>query len=98
MSDLTTPERNLPKLTQLAGPGVQTMERDTPLYHFDIDKRQLDKLLANPVDFCKRLGIGPDQQIARNGVMNVVMVQGLIEPGTKWCCYTAGDTTTCHPH
>ena len=97
MSDHIATNRDLPKLIQLAGPGVQSMEHDTPLYHLDIDKEQLDKLLVSPVEFFRRLGIGPDHGIARSGVMNV-MVNGRIEAGTQWCCYVAGDTTFCHPH
>jgi len=99
MTDSTRQERSVPKLRQLAGPGVAGLERDTPVYHVDIDKKELDTLLAHPVEFFKRLGVGPEQGIGLNGTINVNIVQ--VNTGTQaieWCCYVVGDTTTCHNH
>ena len=91
-----------PKLSQLAGPGVPGMEKDLPLYHVDVDNENLHKLLADPVDFFERLGVGPEQGIAPQGVMNVVHSAEKADPAAKkkikWCAYAVGDTAVVHSH
>jgi len=94
---------------QLSGPGVPGMEHDPPLYHFDIDQDNLDKLRADSVGFLKRLGIGREQGIAPNGAMNRQLAlanpawsaNGWVDVplGARgWCCHVVGDTTTCYNH
>jgi hypothetical protein len=100
MTDSTA--RQVPNLRPLAGPRVTGLEGDIPLYHVDIDKKDLDRLLADPVEFFKQMGVGPKQGIAPNGIMNVVLGDRGPSAGklakTTWCAYVVGDTTVVHAH
>ena len=63
-------ERNI-SVNQLAGPGVPGLEHDPPVFHFDLGMELMPELLANPVEFLKELGLGPEQGVAPKGYMSV---------------------------
>ena len=63
----------LPKVTQLAGPGVNGLETDPPLYLFDLEPAQLFEMAADPVGFLKRLGLTREQGIGPQGHISVCM-------------------------
>ena len=56
---------------QLAGPGVPGLEHDSPVFHFDLGMDLMPELMGNPVEFLKRLGLGPEQGVAPKGSMDV---------------------------
>jgi hypothetical protein len=92
----------VPELRQLAGPGVPGMENDPSLYHVDLDRDNLDKLLADPVGFFEHLGVGPEQGIAPHGTMKVVYAVEKTDPASKKkpkvCIFVVADTAIVHPH
>jgi hypothetical protein len=103
--------KRVPKPRQLAGPGIAGAEGDTPLYHIDVDREQLTKLVTDPVEFLATAGLGQAQGIAPGGAMSVNLSRLDLrwttdgwtqasdeEPSSQWCCYVVGDTTYCHPH
>jgi hypothetical protein len=69
--DVSTTGREI-RVQQLAGPGVEGLETDPPLYHFDIDFDQVWRLIADPVGFLAELDLGPEQGIAPEGNVNVI--------------------------
>jgi hypothetical protein len=42
---------------QLAGRGVEGMEEESPLYHFDLSMEELNELITNPEGFLGNLGV-----------------------------------------
>lgn len=103
--------KRVPKARQLSGPGVPGTETDTPLYHVDVDREQLSDLVADPVKFLARVGLGQKNGIAPGGAMSVNVARPDLrwtpagwqqvaadEPTTQWCCHVVGDTTTCYQH
>lgn len=69
---MTTSDTGKVATQQLAGPGVDGLDQDPPLFHFDIDSDQIEDLLNDPQGFLTRIGLGPDQGIAPNGRVNVI--------------------------
>jgi hypothetical protein len=71
---------DLPKVAQLAGPGVEGFETDPPLYHFDLEPPQVFEMAANPVGFLEQLGLNRDKGIAPKGRVTVRMP----DPTLQW--------------
>ncbi|MFE4479332.1 MULTISPECIES: hypothetical protein [Streptomycetaceae] len=98
-------------VAQLAGPGVLGREQDPPLFHFDVPAEDVGALVADTLGYLQQLGIGPEQGIAPDGAMTLVLADArrawngkewieqtaAAEGGTK-CCYTSGSQSICHPH
>ncbi|MDQ4092810.1 MAG: hypothetical protein M3143_05220 [Actinomycetota bacterium] len=63
---------------KLAGPGVEGLEHDPPVFHFDVKTDLMPELLADPVEFLKQLGLGPEQGVAPKGLMTVRLT------GAEW--------------
>lgn len=59
------------RVQQLAGPGIEGLEHDPPVYHFDLEQPMMEQLLANPVEFLAGIGLGPEQGVALGGTMEV---------------------------
>lgn len=78
MADAT--EQRIPKVRKIAGPGVSGMEHDTPMFHIDVEGVAIDRLRIDPIGFLKQLGIGAEQGIAPDGVMNVTLAR----PNQAW--------------
>jgi hypothetical protein len=106
-------ENMIGEIRQIAGPDVSGMEPDTPMFHVDIDGADIDSLRTDPVGFFKRLGVGPEQGVAPDGVISVTLSrpnQAWTENGwvdldvdgakkkIKWCTYVVGDTAIIHNH
>jgi hypothetical protein len=90
---------------------VRGAASDTPLYHIDVDREQLTELVADPVKYLAKAGLGAEQGIAPGGAMSVSLGRGDLrwttdgwqqaddaEPTTEWCCFVVGDQTICHNH
>ena len=103
--------KRVPKARQLAGPGVRGAATDTPLFHLDVDRDQLTDLVADPVTYLAKAGLGEAQGIAPGGAMSVSLGRGDLrwtpdgwqeatdtEPTSEWCCFVVGDQTICHNH
>ncbi len=56
---------------QLSGPGATQLQGDPPVFHFDLTSEQLPVLLADPVAFLARLGLGPNEGVAVGGEVAV---------------------------
>lgn len=65
---------------QLSGPGAPQLQGDPPVFHFDLTSEQLSVLLADPVAFLARLGLGPNEGVAVGGEVAV----RLSEPRWIW--------------
>lgn len=66
------------KVTKLAGPGVEGLEYDPPLFHIDVRKDRFDELVADPVRFLRSLGLSADDGVAPEDAMTVRFT------GSKW--------------
>ena len=99
-----------PKLTavQLTGPGVEGFETDPPLFHFDVAREDLPRLVDSPTDFLRDLGLGPEQGIDPKSTVSVILsgrrwngkkwLPGPMPVGTIWtyvCCYMVDEEVHC---
>jgi len=92
------------------GPGVPGLEHDPPLYHFDLSEEEFSQMLIDPVEFLRMLGLGPEQNVAMDGVVNVQLpnpTQAWSGNGwqpvdrvrkKRWCCELVAQTLLCHWH
>lgn len=92
------------------GVGVEALEKDPPLYHFDVEGDDWAALIADPEQFLARLGLGPDQGIAPAGAVQL-SIGARTWTGEGWqgstytnslqprgCCYVSDDAVYCHRH
>jgi hypothetical protein len=70
---------------KLAGPGVQGLTHDAPLFHLDVQEEEMKEFLADPITFLAERGIGREQGIAPDGNMDVVVSSSKYEwVGDEW--------------
>jgi hypothetical protein len=73
------------RVQQLAGPGVPGLDHDPPVYHFDLATEMMPDLMADPVEFLRRIGLGPEQGVAPKGAMAVRLTDAeWLWDGTRW--------------
>ncbi|GAA4033513.1 hypothetical protein GCM10023063_16500 [Arthrobacter methylotrophus] len=96
--------RNAAKVRRISGPGVEGMEDDPVIYHFDVMHENISDFILDPASFLSLLGIAPEgpnpvhvtfspgKQGEGSGLENLKR-----NPGPKWCCTSHGDGgVSCH--
>jgi hypothetical protein len=75
---MSDPKHSGVRLTKLAGPGVEGLEYDPPLFHLDVRKDRFRELIADPVRFLRSVGLGAEDGVAPDDEMTVRFT------GSRW--------------
>jgi hypothetical protein len=106
--------RSVPEARQLSGPGIEGLETDPPLYHFDVEPDDLGALVEDPAGFLAAMGLTAEKGVATTGRIDVTLnrFNDRWIPGRGWvlgkdldklapakgCCYLSDEKVVCHPH
>ena len=95
---MSDPKHSGVKLTKLAGPGVEGLEYDPPLFHLDVRADRFRELIDDPVSFVRSLGLGADDGVAPDDSMTVRFTGSRWTwNGSRWEPRQASDLTVLPP-